>query len=294
MLERGLVQVLYHRWEKLIICSFRRLRLYELCVASSCLNKLQKNLRRNFSLFSDAELDNFVGQESVNSHNSTSPVILTDTDTAFTHIPLHSEGTKSKSADNQSVKQGYLTSILSSLPNLTLSSITSDLTETQASQGLENVSGVQNTNPLYVPSHDSRDSLGDTPPPVVPNFHEPRRSNLVGASEVYTGNTVNLAPQPTLPPTIPSSTDGKFSSFFSIYKTVYKRKLYALIINMRNIFRIGFNLIFLQVWCVDRGIRIWDFQRFLIVQLLIHLLYCNLFTLNCQLYLKYTCFVVTM
>ncbi|XP_076179376.1 uncharacterized protein LOC143152776 isoform X1 [Ptiloglossa arizonensis] len=159
----------------------------------------------------DAELDNFVGQESVNSHNSTSPVILTDTDTAFTHIPLHSEGTKSKSADNQSVKQGYLTSILSSLPNLTLSSITNDLTETQASQGLENVSGVQNTNPLYVPSHDSRDSLGDTPPPVVPNFHEPRRSNLVGASEVYTGNTVNLAPQPTLPPTIPSSTDGQIS-----------------------------------------------------------------------------------
>ncbi|XP_054005180.1 SEC23-interacting protein isoform X3 [Hylaeus anthracinus] len=159
---------------------------------------------------SDAEVDNFVGKESANSQNSPKLVTPTSTDTEFTPIPLRSEN--AKSTENQPAKQGYFTSILSSLPNLSLSSIKGDSSGTQTNQGFEHVAGVQNTNP-YVPSYDSRDTLKHTPSPVIPNFHDPRRTNFAGSGEVLAGNTANLStpPQPTLPPTIPSSTDGPIS-----------------------------------------------------------------------------------
>ncbi|XP_076245833.1 uncharacterized protein LOC143186201 isoform X2 [Calliopsis andreniformis] len=152
----------------------------------------------------DAELDNFVGQDPANSHNSTSQTNPTDTDSEFTPIPLDSEETNSPAS--QPAKQGYLSSILSSLPNLSLSSITGD--SSQANQGVEDAGNIQNTNP-YVPFHDHHSSLNDTPSPIVPNFHDPRRSSLVGSGEVHSGSVSNLPgpPQPTLPPTAPSSTD---------------------------------------------------------------------------------------
>lgn len=162
-----------------------------------------------FYLFPDAELDNFAGQDPANSHNTTSPTTPSTTDFEFTPIPLHSEDTKNSAT--QPPKQGYLTSILSSLPNLSLSSITGD--SSQANQGFENASSTQNTNP-YVPSHDRGDSLKDAPSPLIPNFHEPRRTN-VGSGEVHSGSAANLSapPQPTLPPTVPSLTDGKVSFY---------------------------------------------------------------------------------
>ncbi|KZC15152.1 SEC23-interacting protein [Dufourea novaeangliae] len=161
----------------------------------------------------DVELDNFVGQGPVSSHNLTSPATSAGTDSEFTPIPLHSENTKSP--ENQSARQGYFTSILSSLPNLSLSSITGDLTGTQGNQGLENAARVQDTNP-YVPSHDRYDSLRDAQSPLVPNFHDPGRTNFAGSGEVCSGTASSLsAPrQPTLPPIVPPSTDGHVSYRF--------------------------------------------------------------------------------
>ncbi|CAK9806747.1 Phospholipase DDHD2 [Anthophora quadrimaculata] len=158
----------------------------------------------------DAELNNFVGQEAVNSQNSTGSGTVANVDSEFTPISLHPE--EIKSPTNQPTKQGYLTSILSSLPNLSLSSITGDTSGSQVNQGSENVTGVQSTNP-YVPSHDRHDSLRDISPPIVSNFHDPRRTNFTGSGEINPGSTGGLsAPlQPPLPPTIPASTNGPIS-----------------------------------------------------------------------------------
>ncbi|KOX76153.1 SEC23-interacting protein [Melipona quadrifasciata] len=163
-----------------------------------------------------AELNNFVGQEPANLHSSATSAIVADADSEFTPISLHSEETKNQptsqltsQSTSQPTKQGYLTSILSSLPNLSLSSITSDTSGSQANQTIENVVDVQNTNP-YVPSHDRRDSLRDTVPPVVANFHDPRRTNFTGSVEVNAGS-LSAPPQPTIPPTLPSSTNGPIS-----------------------------------------------------------------------------------
>lgn len=159
-----------------------------------------------------------MGQEPANLHSSATSAIVADADSEFTPISLHPEETKNQPSQltsqstSQPTKQGYLTSILSSLPNLSLSSITSDTSGSQANQTIENVIGVQNTNP-HVPLHERRDSLRDTAPPIVANFHDPRRTNFTELGvEVNAGNAGNLsAPlQPTIPPTLPSSTNGKF------------------------------------------------------------------------------------
>ncbi|XP_033194388.2 uncharacterized protein LOC117159022 isoform X2 [Bombus vancouverensis nearcticus] len=156
-----------------------------------------------------AELNSFVGQEPASLQNSTTSTTAADAESEFTPIPLHPE--ENKNPPSQPTKQGYLTSILSSLPNLSLSSITGDNSTSQANQGVEKVTGVQNTNP-YVPSHD-RNSLRDTSPPVVANFHDPRRTNFAGSVEVNSGISGSLSapPQPTVPPTLPSSTNGPIS-----------------------------------------------------------------------------------
>lgn len=132
---------------------------------------------------------------------------MTDADSEFTPIPLYPEETKIPTS--QATKQGYLTSILSSLPNLSLSSITGDASGAQA---VENVTDLQNTNP-YVPSYDHHDTLRDSSPPLVANFHDPRRVNF----EVNPGSTGSLQapPQASVPPSIPTSTNGEFLEYSS-------------------------------------------------------------------------------
>lgn len=163
-------------------------------------------MKQYVSLFSDAELENLVGQgSSVNSQNSTSPAAPAGAESEFTPIPLHSENTKAP--ENQPAKQGYFTSILSSLPNLSLSSITGD----SSNQGQENVASVQDRNP-YLPPPDRPDPLKHAPPPPFSNFQDPGRTNFARSGEVYSGNSPNLSapPQPAAaPPTIPSAGDGK-------------------------------------------------------------------------------------
>lgn len=81
----------------------------------------------------------------------------------------------------------------------------------QPNQGAENVTGVQNTKP-HVPLHDRRDSLRDTSPPIIANFHDSRRANFTGFVEVNPGSGGSLLPAPpqsTVPPTLPSTTNGK-------------------------------------------------------------------------------------
>ncbi|XP_076752003.1 SEC23-interacting protein isoform X2 [Xylocopa sonorina] len=158
----------------------------------------------------DAELDNFVGQvPPANSHNPAGPATASDSE--FTPISLISEEAKA-STSHLTKQQGYLTSILSSLPNLSLSSITGDSSGFQTNQGFEKVASVQSTNP-YVPSHDGRDSLRDTSPPVVANFHDPRRANFSAPSEVNPGSAAGLTapPQSAAPPAPPSSNNGHVS-----------------------------------------------------------------------------------
>ncbi|CAD1469250.1 unnamed protein product, partial [Heterotrigona itama] len=153
------------------------------------------------------ELNNFVGQEAAaNLHSSATSAIVADVDSEFTPISLHPEETKNQPT-SQPTRQGYLTSILSSLPNLSLSSITSDTSVSQANQTIGNVIGSQNTNPRHVPSHDRRDSLRDTSPPVLANFHDPRRTSFTGSVDVHPGN----AGSSSAPPALPSSTNGPIS-----------------------------------------------------------------------------------
>lgn len=150
-------------------------------------------------------------------HNSETLGTVPDTDSEFTPIPLHSEENRNPTT-SQPTKHSYLTSILSSLPNLSLSSITGDGSSgSQPSQGAENVAGVQNTKP-HVPLHDRRDSFRDASPPVIANFHDSRRANFTGFAEVNPGSGGSLLPAPpqsTVPPTLPSTTNGKLGKLFT-------------------------------------------------------------------------------
>ncbi|XP_033341529.2 uncharacterized protein LOC117229259 isoform X2 [Megalopta genalis] len=165
--------------------------------------------RRIYVALRDAEPEEIVGKVPVNSHSSTTAASSADADSEFTPIPLHTE--EPKPPENQPVKQSYFTSILSSLPNLSLSSITGDTPGSQASQSFE--TNPQDRNP-HLPPFDHRDPLTDTTPPPVPNFYEPRSTNFARSGDVYPGSSSSLPapPQPpTAPPTIPTSGDGPIS-----------------------------------------------------------------------------------
>ncbi|KAK1123320.1 hypothetical protein K0M31_008938 [Melipona bicolor] len=82
------------------------------------------------------------------------------------------ELSQQKATKSQPTKQDF-TSILFSLPNLSLSSITSDASGFQTNQTIENVISVQKTNP-HALLYDRRDSLRDTASLVVANFHDPQ------------------------------------------------------------------------------------------------------------------------
>lgn len=166
-----------------------------------------KSAGRELDVDNDAESESVVGKGSANSHNS--PAASTDADAEFTPIPLNTEETRAP--ENQPVKQGYFTSILSSLPNLSLSSITGD--SSQANQGPENTANPQDRNP-HLPPFDPRNSLTATTSPPVPNYYETRPTNFARSSEVYPGSSSTLPapPQPAAaPPTISSSGDGPIS-----------------------------------------------------------------------------------
>ncbi|XP_078047652.1 uncharacterized protein LOC144475532 isoform X2 [Augochlora pura] len=160
----------------------------------------------------DAELENIVGKAPANSHGSVAPSTSADADSEFTPIPLHAEEPKPPENQPPPAKQSYFTSILSSLPNLSLSSITGDTPANQPT-GQSSETNQQDRNP-HLPPFDHRDPFTDTVPPPGPSFYEPRAANFARSGDLYAGSGSSLPPPPqppSAPPTIPSSGDGPIS-----------------------------------------------------------------------------------
>ncbi|KAK2586202.1 hypothetical protein KPH14_001465 [Odynerus spinipes] len=163
------------------------------------------------------ELDNFVGQETSPSQDSSLSQTATRNELANKSSSVNAPPStgESKVSANQPAKQGYFTSILSSLPNLSLSSIKAESSSgTQGSQGAEAVaSGKQDTNPYSV-SQGRHGSLPETSSFLAVNPHDPRGVNPPGSGEAGLGAQSTFAsppPQPTLPPAVPISTGGPVS-----------------------------------------------------------------------------------
>ncbi|XP_043490009.1 uncharacterized protein LOC122516344 isoform X2 [Polistes fuscatus] len=152
-----------------------------------------------------AELDNFVGQESSQSQNTSVNQTVSknelEGENLLANTSVNSE--ESNLPTNQPTKQSYFTSILSSLPNLSLSSIKAD---SSGSQGVEVTTGKQDINPYSVPQ--SRNgSLPETSSFLSTNPHDPYGVNQSGSGEANLRATTFIAPpQSTLPPIIPIST----------------------------------------------------------------------------------------
>ncbi|XP_043664464.1 SEC23-interacting protein-like isoform X2 [Vespula pensylvanica] len=156
----------------------------------------------------DTELDNFVGQESSQSQDSSVSRTVAKDESELKNS-LSSE--ESKVSTNQPAKQGYFTSILSSLPNLSLSSTKSDSSGSRGSQGTEVATGKQDTN-SYGVSQGRHGSLPETSSFLAANPHDPYGANQSGSGEVNLGVTTFVPPpQPSLPPTVPISTGGPVS-----------------------------------------------------------------------------------
>lgn len=162
----------------------------------------------------DTELDNFVGQESSSGQDSLLSQTAARNESAHKSSFASSTTEEPKIPTNQPPKQGYFTSILSSLPNLSLSSSKPEsYPGVQGTQGVEGVSsGRQDTNP-YVLSQGRHGSLSETSSFLAVNPHDPRGVNPPGSGEANLGAHPSFVapPQPSLPPTVPISTGGPVS-----------------------------------------------------------------------------------
>ncbi|XP_018313579.1 phospholipase DDHD2 isoform X4 [Mycetomoellerius zeteki] len=141
------------------------------------------------------ELDNFIGQEPVNIQ-SQSP-LRTNEDSSTN---VSSQPKEYKDIANQPGKSGYLTSILSSLPNLSLS-IKSDSSGPQISQIPENTSGTTHEPNPYITSQGYHGFPSETPGFLAINPQDSRSTNLSGFAAFPSG-TVSNPPQPAAPPSI--------------------------------------------------------------------------------------------
>ncbi|XP_071570229.1 uncharacterized protein [Temnothorax nylanderi] len=143
----------------------------------------------------DPELDNFIRQEPANiksqSPSRTNEVSLTNA--SF-------QPKENKDTANQPVKSGYLTSILSSLPNLSLSSIKSDSLEPQISQIPENTSGTTHEPNPYIKPQGYQGSQSEIPGFLAINPQDSRSTNLSGFAAF--GPTVPNPSQPVAPPSV--------------------------------------------------------------------------------------------
>lgn len=100
---------------------------------------------------------------------------------------------------NQPAKSGYFTTILSSLPNLSLSSAKTDVLGSQINQTIDNTSSgvVHEPNP-YVSSQGHRDSQSEIPGFLAINSQNPRNTNLSGFAAFGSTDTISNPP-PSLP-----------------------------------------------------------------------------------------------
>lgn len=141
----------------------------------------------------DTELDNFIGQEPVNIQAS-----RTNED-----FPANAscQSKETKDTVNQPVKAGYFTSILSSLPNLSLSSSKSDSLGPQISQTPENTSRTHESNP-YITPQGYHGSQSEIPGFLAINPQDSRSTNLSGFTAFGPTGTAPNPPQPAVPPSI--------------------------------------------------------------------------------------------
>ncbi|XP_012539390.1 uncharacterized protein LOC105838396 isoform X2 [Monomorium pharaonis] len=143
----------------------------------------------------DTELDNFIGQKSVNIQSSS----RTNEDSSTN---VSSQPKENKDTVNQQAKSGYFTSILSSLPNLSLSSIKSDSLGPQISQTPENISGTTHESNPYITPQGYHSSQSETPGFLAINPQDSRSTNLSGFAAFGPTGTVSNPPQPALPPSV--------------------------------------------------------------------------------------------
>lgn len=155
------------------------------------------------SFFLDPELDNFIGQESVNIQSQSSSKTNEDSPTNASFPPKENKDTA-----NQSAKSGYFTSILSSLPNLSLSSIKSDSLGPQISQTPENTSGTTHEPNPYVTPQGYHGSQSEIPGFLAINPQDSRSTNLSGFAAFGPTGTVPNPPQ-AAPPSISQPGYGK-------------------------------------------------------------------------------------
>ncbi|XP_029179225.1 SEC23-interacting protein-like isoform X2 [Nylanderia fulva] len=148
----------------------------------------------------DAELDNFIGQKPANiqSQSPSKAQENSPTDASF-------QSKESKDTVNQPTKSGYFTSILSSLPNLSLSSSNTD-TGSQINQTPENTSSRVIHEPnSYISSQGHHGSQSEIPGFLGINPQDPRNTNLLGFAAFGPTDTVSTSPQPAVPPSLPQS-----------------------------------------------------------------------------------------
>ncbi|CAL1673935.1 unnamed protein product [Lasius platythorax] len=148
----------------------------------------------------DAELDNFIGQEPANIQSQSPAKAQENSPT-----DASSQSKESKDTVNQPAKSGYFTSILSSLPNLSLSSIKTDALGSQINQTLENTSiGVVDEPNSYISSRRHHGSQSEIPGFLAINSQDPP-TNLSGFAAFGPTDTVSNPPQPAAPPSLPQS-----------------------------------------------------------------------------------------
>lgn len=147
----------------------------------------------------DAELDNFIGQEPANIQFQSPSKTQENfpSDTSF-------QSKENKDTVNQSAKSGYFTTILSSLPNLSLSSVKNDALGSQINQTIDNTSSgvIHEPNP-YISPQGQHGSQSEIPGLLAINSQNPQSTNLSGFAAFGPTDTVSNPPQPAAPPNLP-------------------------------------------------------------------------------------------
>lgn len=150
-----------------------------------------------FFLFPDAELDNFIGQESVNIQ-SQAPSRLPENSTNVFSPPREIKDTA-----NQSTKSGYLSSIFSSIPSLSSAKSSSGL---QISQASDTSGGAHNP---YILSPREQSSESETSRFVATNPQDFRNTNSAESAAFGSVGTIPNRPLATVPPSLPQYTHGE-------------------------------------------------------------------------------------
>jgi len=159
-----------------------------------------------FLSFLDAELDNFIGQEPVNVQSQAPSRTHEDSPTNVSSQPKENKDTA-----NQSAKPGYFTSILSSLPNLSLSSAKTDFPQSgsQISQTPENISRAAHESNPYTSPQGRHASQPEAPGFLAINPQDPRNTDLSGFAAFGSPSTAPNPPQSAVPPSLPQSGYGE-------------------------------------------------------------------------------------